>query len=292
MAGEMIYLNHRDKKCHHAVERIDLLSDLLLKERKSVLLVGEGNFTFTVAFAALRQFEDTRERNQHRPTEPHSGSGHRVWEGIVSTRYEPAGSESEHQFVGNDSVRCKPAPVLSEVKLVCITESISYFHHCRRYQPNNELSLPADQNHLLERIRCITDLPCVPSSYSWQYRIDARHLPADLVRQCEVVWFQCPCSPVKAETGTLVLDFLVSTARHVAGGSHVCVGITKHPDYVGQYGLEGILQGGEVGEWFTPVGADKGLIRKLLEFGYRHEGDSDIHHYILDSHVTLVFRRN
>lgn len=292
MAGEMIYLSHRDKKCHHAVKRTLLLSDLLLKERRCVLFVGEGNFTFTVAFTALRQFEDTRDHGQRRLSVAQDVSGHRVWEGIVSSRYEPVGSKCEHQFVGSERVQCKPAPVLSEVKLVCINESVKYFNFTRRYRASDETSLSMDQSKCFERITSITDLPTFPDTFSWQYRIDARHLPSDLLRECGVVWFQCPWSRAEGGAGDLIVDFLVNSAKYVAGGSYVCVGIIKHPDYVGGYGLEGILQGGVVREWYTLVGADDELVQRVLEYGYKQESDSDIHHYLLDSHLTLVFQRN
>ena len=57
------------------VERKDILTKLLIEERKSVLFVGEGDFSFTVAFAALRKAEG-QPRNRG------------TWDGITATRKE------------------------------------------------------------------------------------------------------------------------------------------------------------------------------------------------------------
>ena len=37
------------------VEEIDLLTNLLILQRNSVLFVGEGDYSFTAAFAAFRE---------------------------------------------------------------------------------------------------------------------------------------------------------------------------------------------------------------------------------------------
>lgn len=69
--------------------RTELLTELLIDERRNVLFVGEGDFSFTVAFAALRE-------SKRSTASVHSNIG--TWDGIIATRYEPAGG--------------KPAPVL------------------------------------------------------------------------------------------------------------------------------------------------------------------------------------
>ena len=40
-----------------AVPRVNILTDVLITKKKSVLFVGEGDFSFTVAFTALRESE-------------------------------------------------------------------------------------------------------------------------------------------------------------------------------------------------------------------------------------------
>lgn len=92
------------------------LTDILIKQRKPVLFVGEGNFTFTVAFAALRKYL------QKSPDKQNS-----VWEGITATRFEPQSSEFGNQYVGDKLVEAEPAPVLLDVKLTCIEEIASCY---------------------------------------------------------------------------------------------------------------------------------------------------------------------
>lgn len=298
MAEGIIYLNHRDKKCQHAVKRVGLLTDLLIKQRRSVLFVGEGNFTFTVAFAALRELEAT----PHHHAQPRSegGSGLQAWEGIVSSRYEPVGGVSEQQYVGRERVRCKPAAILCEVQLNCIRETYRYHQYLTRHTPKDHPSLLPDHAHCLRRIGAIADLPVVPDMWEWLYGIDARHLPPDLTSGCGVVWFQGVWGEeVDEDTPSLLRYFLLNSAPQLAPGTYVCAGISKHPDYVGHYSLEDLLEGqGEGGvapalrEWYSLVGGDDLLVKRLLEFGYRHQGYYDIHHYIRDSHVTLVFQRH
>ena len=60
-----------------SVPKIMCLHDILIKGRANVLFVGEGNFTFTVAFAALR--EGARD--------PGNCINPGVWDGITSTCY-------------------------------------------------------------------------------------------------------------------------------------------------------------------------------------------------------------
>ena len=118
----------------------DTLTDLLISQRKRVLFIGEGNFTFTVAFAALREYHqgEITWEELARPVLKRRGLtgkelAERVWGGITSTRYEPVGPPSQHQFVGEEYVQCKPAPVLSEVKLKCVES-------CVQHQPPAKVS--------------------------------------------------------------------------------------------------------------------------------------------------------
>lgn len=82
--------------------RTELLTELLIDERRNVLFVGEGDFSFTVAFAALR-------KSKRSTASVHSNIG--TWDGIIATRYEPAGG--------------KPAPVLSKVKRSCVMNCLN-----------------------------------------------------------------------------------------------------------------------------------------------------------------------
>ena len=46
---------------HGLVQRNNILYDTLISDQPEVLFVGEGDFSFTVAFAALRCFEKTKQ---------------------------------------------------------------------------------------------------------------------------------------------------------------------------------------------------------------------------------------
>ena len=70
---------------------IDLLRKLLIVEKRSLVIIGEGNFTFSVAIAAMR------------------GS----WDGITATRYPPVHEQDN------------PEPQFAEVELENITYCIS-----------------------------------------------------------------------------------------------------------------------------------------------------------------------
>ena len=127
--------------------------------------------------------------------------------------------------------------------------------------------------------------------------IDARNLPPHLIPHKGVIWFQCPWD---LNPGQLIREFLLNAApKIVHEDSYVCVGITKHHDYIQRYQLESILgenllaedDSTEVLKSYTFLGADDKLIKSILDFGYRHEGHRDIHYYIRDYHVTLIFQR-
>ena len=96
--------------------------------------MGEGDFTFTFAFAAWRaihyypmasRIADTSRIDRASSMEdlfleegiPHKYLTSRdVWDGICSTRYEPIGRRGEDRV----GVPCKPAPSMHEVKAKCI----------------------------------------------------------------------------------------------------------------------------------------------------------------------------
>ena len=231
------------------------VDDLHYYHSGKVLFVGDRDFTFTVALTAYRQSKKL---------------SHKPWEGITSTRYEPAGPEGEVQYVGETSVQCKPPPILSEVKLQCIASS---------------------RNNDVKTIMLINGLPSVPAG-TWLYGIDSIAPPTKLTRDQQVIWFQCPGEQL-LNIGTLVTQFLLNMAAQIQPGVHVCVGITKHP--VKKYNLAAIdledILGDHLAvfdnstlilEKYQFIGADGQLIKKLIEFGYTHEYDYD---------VTLIFKR-
>lgn len=95
----MIELNYDDGEDEY-VNCIDFsLEESVITTTDTVLFVGEGDFTFTVAFTALRASKSNRTSDE-------------VWKGIVATCY--------------DSEYVKPPAALSEVKLNCIESAKNY----------------------------------------------------------------------------------------------------------------------------------------------------------------------
>ena len=264
-----------DDKVLGELSRKNILTDLLIKDRAKVLFVGEGDFTFTLAFAAYRQ----RYAITHAIT-PSLGAllPAGAWEGITSTRYEPVGPKGKEQYVGETLMQCKP---LSEVKL--------------QYSVSENLAKMS-----LNQSSSLFELPNVPAG-TWLYGIDATALPTTLTQDQQVIWFQCPWvarNTSDYSTAALVSDFLLNMAAQIQPGVHVCVGIANHPDYVKEYRLDELLGPNRpVLEQYEFVGADDQLIGKLLEFGYtllivRPDKNRDaFHRYIYKSHVTLIFRK-
>ena len=92
-------------------KRHNCLYKLLTEQRRNVLFVGEGNFTFTLAFAALRKY-----CWYSNPVKQDD------WQGIVSTRYEsapgvlPANQFGAYMF----GVRVFPPPDPEAVRRTCL----------------------------------------------------------------------------------------------------------------------------------------------------------------------------
>ena len=256
---EFTYLNHKQGFVD-PVPLTSLPEDLLLNQRRPVLFIGEGNFSFTVAFAALREH---RKKFLCEPLQ-----NPKTWDGITSTRYEPA-------------ILTHPRPRMDEVKELCIESTLQRYRGSR-----------ADEE-VSTRIEAITELP--DWSHFWLYGIDACAIPCGLIRRGGVVWFQCPWDT--NETDGLIREFLQRTADTIYHDYYVCIGITKQFPYVLDYDLQGIL-GFKLQAEDTPVlyrykflGANESLVKQALSFGYRHQGKCDIHEKILNDHVTLVFQR-
>ncbi len=129
------------------------------------------------------------------------------------------------------------------------------------------------------------------------YGIDARSIPPEMARWSNLIWFQCPWvyRRSSASPPDLILDFLRSAEKNCASGTFVCVGISTLERFMCQYDLEQILGANldscELNQ-YEFLGVDDMLINELLSYGYKHESksDHDIHDFIKDHHVTLVFR--
>ena len=116
----------------------------------------------------------------------------------------------------------------------------------------------------------------------------------------KVAWFQCPWI-LGGLTSRLVInkDFLKHMDNKDSEAEYNLIGISTHGKYVNKYELKNILsceaQAGVVSkvDHYVFLGSDNELIRDVLKYGYKHhsEGQYDIHDFIINEHLTLVFKR-
>ena len=255
--------------------KIDLLYDLLIKQNKGVLFVGESNFTFTVAFAALRKHEkfstDVVEQLAQLDIDPKDVN--MDWKRIKTSRYEQV-SDGE------------PALDLTKVKLRCVADSIAY----------DKPSLAV----LRRQLRAIINLSDIPAS-SISYGVDPCAISPALVLGCDVVWLQCPWIQPRDKLPQLLQDFLLKNVKSIPADTYVCIGIVDKFPYCKSYGISKLVAENDtlISRQYKFVGADDVLVRKILDFGYHHECyqlgqgryPKDIHSENKDNHVTLVFQR-
>ena len=290
-----IELNY-DAGKNGVVKKHNILHDTLISNQPKVLFVGEGDFSFTVAFAALRCFGqiDHSTKIWENMGEPQMQIKEfsDVWSRITSTRYER-----------------KPVPSLEEVKITCIKLCADFLLRkiLRSNESENEAEMKCSRYDIeLNRwkLKEIKNLPNVPEASMWLYGIDALSIPPDILRENGVIWFQCPwvpsCCPNDPSTHDLISGFLLSIAKHINKETLVCIGITTRFPYIKNYQLQKIL--GEnlaADSYSTEVlakydfwGADDQLVNEVLSFGYYHHTVHEavnIHHKILDHHITLMF---
>ena len=102
MSLEVVSINYADGKSAE-VNVVNILEDLLVNSdsQRDIVIVGEGNFTFSIALAALR------------------GSS---WDGIVSTRYETESQVPTPQFsdVKQESIEYCDSTALSDKIILAI----------------------------------------------------------------------------------------------------------------------------------------------------------------------------
>ena len=278
--------------------KIDFLFSLLIEQRLDVLFVGEGDFTFTLAFAVLR--DQSSPRNQSPPIQQFAALNlessksrealklsEELWKGITSTRYPSRFSRSG-----------KPVLWFKEVQLKCAASAAAYF--CSQLQKiRTRIAIPVVDAEVSRFSQCFANLDLIkrfppPPEDSWLYGIDARSIPSDLIPEDGAVWFQCPWVPSdtkeQGKTSELITAFLQGL---VSKTQYVCVGVTNIPKYLDTYNIEAIKE--KTKENYQYIGADFELVKMVLSFGYHHvsviSDYKDIHSMLLDHHVTLVFER-
>ena len=251
---ESIYINYAESKYAYVRQAPDV--EALLRN-EDVLLVGEGNFTFTVALAAIR------------------GN----WNGIVSTRYEA-------------ETRYNPRPQFDQVKKECIKFCRSngkslkldvntiqrYINAVERVGPP-----PTEENWLFG-----IDATNTPESFSikgtvvlfqcpWLQDVDPSGTPATLITK-----FLLHMS-TKQNTGDYVLIGITTHFPYVIN--------YNLEDLLGK----GLLRETDNSGMYNFLGADDTFIQEILKHGYHHQSchnDKDIHEKLFSKHLTLVFQRN
>ena len=235
------------------------LESLKLKDTDvQILLVGEGNFTFTVALSAIRE----------------------SWSGIVSTRYEA-------ESVDN------PRPIFTKVQEECIkfcrkngellrsddATIRSHIEAIEKVQP------PPEENWLFG-----IDATKTPDSLivrgkvvlfqcPWLAKSDRNGTPATLITD-----FLQHMS-TKQDKDDYVLIGITKLFPYVTNyelGDLLGDGLSGETDKSGKYNF---------------IGADDTFIQGILKHGYHHischfGSGTDIHEEIIFNHITLIFQRN
>jgi hypothetical protein len=250
---ESIDINYAPHK--NAKMKREPVEDLLKDE--NILLVGEGNFTFTVALAAIR------------------GS----WDGLVSTRYEP-------------EARYNPRPKFDKVKKQCIRFCRSNGELLdidddviQRYvDAVKRVDEPPLQE---ERWLFGIDATNTPDDMSVKGKVvmfqcpwlpdgDRKGTPATLI-----INFLEHMS-TKQDENDYVLIGITKQFPYVKNyklGDLLGVGLSNETDSSGKYKF---------------LGADDTFVLEVLKHGYHHQSchRKKIHKDIIEEHVTLVFQRN
>ena len=241
---------------------VDILENLLIECMSEIVLFGEGDFTFSVAIAALRG---------------------QSWDGIISTSYEARDTEPEFNLV----------------KLKCV-QNCAYING-EEFMRSGEI----EPETILGNIQAVLNLRQPPEG-AWQFRIDATNIPNELTIRKKVVWFQCPWLPGTGNEERndierrfkLLRKFLQQMCCRQSQNDYVLIGIANTDPYIQGYGLHKLL-GDRLSSadcyGYNFLGADTTLIKKILQFGYKHQSvvpHRKIHKKILHHHATLVFKKN
>ena len=148
------------------------------------------------------------------------------------------------------------------------------------FSNKNGRKLGLSETDILANIKILLDTPLPPSSQ---------------INEGKVVWYQYPWEE-RSATVKDALDEMKDAQKpkdYLLFGIITGIGENSEPrDYKLKEVLGDELQNTEY-NGYTFLGGDKGLIKKMLSFGYRDISDYNNSHAItLTEHVTLVFQRN
>ena len=240
------------------VPRIDMLEDMLVKERREVFLVGEGNFTFSVALAALRD-----------------GS----WEGITVTRYWPiSDSHPKPDFYLVKLTAIEQLCLIARKQPEYVDMMMKNIHDIVKLPQPNDCSwmFGIDATKLPDALCAKGNLKVVWFQCPW--------VPDCSERNSLICRFLEHMSRNQSQG-----DYtLIGIATYYPWVKEYKLDELLGEDLSGKDGtMLSALN-------YKFLGADKTLIKKILKFGYRHlacEQGVDIHFTLFDTHCTLVFQK-
>lgn len=254
VTGNTITINYEDNM-YTDIPQVQLTG--ISSASTQIVIFGERNFTFTTALASLR-------------------GG--LWKGITATTTT---SPSLATF--------STAKDLSKV--------YSVKNACFMYPD----SAPTQDEiwHRASRLKLLDD----PPPNAWQYGVDVTD--NDIEVKDKVAWLQCPWIPLHDRTldyniGNMITCFMKDMNTKQVKGDYLLLGIVNKYPYITGYMLKKVLHNALHGDHSASVhgyaflGGDVDLIKEILQHGYKHEtvqGSKDIHFYIINCHLTLVFQK-
>ena len=246
------------------INTIAVVHCLVMDPNNDVTLIGEGDFTFSVALAALR------------------GS----WKGITTTVY------------GDNNIDVRHAKLKSVE--YCLRNNRMDDDDDNGKDDDGDTGVLEKIN----RIIAVENEPAIMDHVDDTDTPEALKVRSTEKDHHVIVWFQCPwvarCDGPN-KTYELITKFLSHMSDRQKSGDYIFIGITKHSRYVDNYGLHKLFiieeenfirLRNDVCSGYTFLGGDVTFIKEILAHGYHHEGLKDIHDYIYKYHITLVFLKD
>ena len=249
----VVSINYADGKSAE-VKVVNILEDLLVKSdaRRDIVIVGEGNFTFSIALATLRKSS---------------------WDGIVSTRYEKESPKPQISDVKLKSIEyCVLQSKLDSTELKLSDKILAIIG--LPSPPDGAWKFGIDATNLPEDLS--VDRKVVWFQCPW-IPLKDRHTRREIY---DLILKFLQHVGDKQSENDYVLIGIVKLFPYVK------------EYLLDKLKLFGENPSGPVSEAYEFLGADSKLIKEIIRFGYKHKSvdASEIHEKLLDHHLTLVFK--
>ncbi len=270
---------------HHIVglRRTDIdIADSI--SNNGVVIVGEGNFTFSFAMAGYFQswtciistFANTIDDK----------------DALIFSAYETAKDScalnqelllfQKHQVdhIFSEALQSLNVPLLSSASIRAPYQNLK-----RRISElvTEECILTA--NSRIESAYDMADTVCISEGID-HHNLENSKISGDLVSRN--IWWQCPWKNPgdHKSTAAVLFEFLTQAGSCQQAGGLVCIGIINIYPFCTQYGFADLLSHPQ----YEFVGYDDRLIRELLLLGYSFQS-----RYVIDgaeyNHITFIFKR-